>query len=845
MGIIRWVLDEDRKSAAIETDKEFLAVYGIEENIIRCVCIGKKEGQAEFPDTPFREGKAESPMDLFRSCKAELTIEELVNALLIETKKTSLYIDRATGRFSWSEKETGRVLLEEGYRELTEIPVYEYSTGGEEPVIRRVRTVDGDRNFVENLKPHEDHRAYRAKLQFQFQPGERIHGLGQGEAGIFDYRGHTQYLYQHNMRIPAPVILSDQGYGILADCGSLMVFKDEDLESYLLLDTVKALDYYFVAGKDAEEIIKGFRRLTGKAAMLPKWAFGYVQSRERYRTQEEIVSIASEYRKRGIGLDCVVQDWKTWEGDGWGQKTTDHGRYPDIPGMSSKLHDMHVHSMVSVWPNMNYDTPDCQEMQEKGYLLLDLATYNAFLPEARELYWNQANKELFADGKGFDSWWCDSTEPFSGPDWGGETRRPEEERFRLVGDEHKKFLGAERANLYAAYHARGIYENQRKTAPDKRVLNLTRSGYPGIQRYGTMLWSGDITATWETLRKQIVEGMNASMSGYPYWTLDIGGFFVLKENWKHRGCGCENDPSPKWFWQGDYEEGVKDPAYRELYVRWLEEGVFLPMFRSHGTDTPREIWNFGEPGDPFYEAIKENIRLRYRLIPYIYSLAGQVCLDDTTMLRSLFFDFPDDPRAGETEDEFLFGRNFLVCPVTSPMYYDRGGKALDRPKVRKCYLPKGADWYDFYTRERYEGGQEIYAEAGLSHIPVFVRAGSLIPMESGLSYAQEQSDQPFEIHIYPGEDQSFVYYEDEGDGYGYEKGIYNRILMTWKDKEKVFRISEAKKDIKGGLKGRTCRIIIEGSDQDECADSCNLEFVYKGEEEEIPCSTRTTGKKQR
>ena len=590
----------------------------------------------------------------------------------VETDRIRLVIDRESGRFTWYAQKTGGLLLREGGKELTQVPLQEWSTGGEAPVYRRVHTVDGDRSVVENLRPVDAGMAYRAKLFFDWQPGEQIHGLGQGEEGIFDYRGKTQYLYQHNMRIPMPWLLSDRGYAILADCGSLMTFNDDVRGSYLFLETVDQLDYYFICGENADELIGAYRALTGRAALLPKWAYGYVQSKERYETQDELVEVAREYRRRGIGLDCVVQDWKTWVGDHWGEKLgIDRERFPDLKKMRSELHEMNVHSMVSVWPNMNYNTVDNAQMMDAGYLLHDLSTYNAFEPAARELYWKQAYEGLYHDG--FDSWWCDSTEPFPGPDWGGETLKEPWERYVLVGNEHKKYLGAKRANLYAKAHAQGIFENQRKADPAHRVLNLTRSAYAGSQKYGVVPWSGDTAATWETLRTQITEGLNMAASGMPWWTLDIGGFFVVKENWQARGCGCNDDPTPKWFWHGDFENGLDDPGFKELYVRWLQMGVFLPMFRSHGTDVPREIWRFGEAGDMYYDAIAEAIALRYRLMPFIYSLAGAVCCDDDTMMRPLFFDFPEDMCAASQHREFMFGRSLLICLVTEPMYHLPGG----------------------------------------------------------------------------------------------------------------------------------------------------------------------------
>lgn len=801
----------------IRTDRGLLLVSAEAENIIRCVYTGREQ-EASVSPLQIRHNESACP----------LALEELDGDLQISTSLLTLRIRQADGCFVWIRRKDGFQLLEEGEKELTGIPVMKYSTCGEKPVIRRVKTVDGERNFVENLREVEDHRAYRAKLSFRFQPGEQIHGLGQGEEGIYNYRGHTQYLYQHNMRIPVPFLISDRGYGILADCGSLMTFNDDERGSYLFCDTVEQLDYYFISGDSADALIDGFRRLTGKAAMLPKWAFGYIQSREKYSTQDELVDVAEKYRRIGVGLDCVVQDWKTWPADDWGCKILDKTRYPDIRSAIDRIHGLHVHTMVSVWPNMNYGTKDYCEMSDAGFLLNDLATYDAFDEKARELYWKQCSRELFSGG--FDSWWCDSTEPFSGPDWNGEYEREPWERFLLVGGEHKKFLGADRANLYALAHARGIFENQRKADPNRRVLNLTRSGYAGSQKYGTVLWSGDISARWDVLKKQLPEALNMAMSGMPYWTFDIGGFFVVHENWAARGCECSGDPSMKWFWRGDYENGLKDPGYRELYVRWFEFGSFLPMFRSHGTDVPREIWNFGKPGDPFYDALEKTIRTRYRLMPYIYSMAGAVVQQNSTMVRSLLFDFPNDSRAASLDSEYMFGESLLICPITDPMYYGRGGEQLNAPKTWTVYLPEGTGWYDFYTDNYYEGGQTLTLTVSLDHIPVFVRAGSILPMESGLTYAEEVPDTPFEFHLYPlrhpGQKISpvhrILYYEDDGDGYGYESGAFQQIPVIWDEKDNLFSIGSSPFRFRGGIAGRDIRLVFAGGGEQL--------FRYRGEE---------------
>ncbi len=684
-----------------------------------------------------------------------------------------------TGFITWSRTDTGETLLHEAGHALAEQTVIRYTTGGEAPVVERVKTVDGERNFIKNLSPVAAGADCRAKLCFDFAPDEGVYGLGQGEEGVWNWRHQNQYLYQHNMRIPMPFFLSDRGYGVLADCGSLMTFQDDVNGCYLYLDAVPQLDYYVITGDSFDAIIANLRGLTGKAALLPKWAFGFIQSKERYRTAAELSDVVCRYRELGVPLDGVVQDWHTWVEDHWGEKRVDKARYGDLRSRMDEIHAMHAHAMVSVWPNMNTGTADWEEFNRAGWLLNDLSTYDAFNPEARAMYWRQAKAELF-DG-GFDAWWCDSTEPFSGPDWNGAQKREPWERFTLVGGEHKKFLDPERANLYAVAHAKGIYENQRRDAPEKRVLNLTRSGYVSGQRYGAVLWSGDIAAKWSVMKAQIAEALNMAASGYPWWTLDIGGFFVVKENWRARGCGCDSDPAPKWFWQGDFEGGIDDPGYRELYVRWLQFGAFLPMFRSHGTDAPREIWHFGKPGEPFYDAIAATIRLRYQLMPYIYALAGRVWYGDGMMLRPLLFDFAKDRRAVRTATEYMFGPSLLVCPVTEPMAYAPGGAVIAREKRWTVYLPKGCDWFDFWDNARYRGGQEVTVDAPLDRMPLFVRAGSIIPIAEGLQYADQRPEGPMEVRVYPGADADFELYEDEGDGYGYERGEYTVTHLHWDD----------------------------------------------------------------
>lgn len=595
-----------------------------------------------------------------------------------------------------------------------------------EPLIRVYQTVDGQRTEIVNLRAVYDHDAYVAEINWSLQPDEHLYGLGQDEDGILDKRGTVQYLYQHNMKIPLPLVISSRGYGLLVDCGCLMKFDSRTDTAVWTLRCVTQADIYFLTGS-VDEMIASYRELTGRAAALPNWAFGYWQSKEKYESQAELLEVARRYRALGVPLDVVVQDWKTWEGDLWGDKHLDTKRYPDVAAMKEEMSRLHIHTLISVWPNLNSGGRDHREFAQAGQLLHDYSTYDAFDPAARARYYRQAE----GLHQGFDGWWCDNTEPFTAPDWRGPVKLPEQKRFELVGGEHEKYLGPERANLYALAHARGIWENQL----DKPVVNLTRSGWAGIQQYGTILWAGDTSATWAELKREIAKGLSVSFSGIPYWTVDTGAFFA-------GGTACwrkwSGDPAvePVWFWNGDYDSGVEDLGYQELYTRWMQFACFLPIFRSHGTDTPREIWNFSQP---FRAAIEDTIRLRYRLMPYILDMARRVAEEHFTIMRSLLFDFPKDPVAPTLDDEFLFGNDLLVCPVLEPMCYGPGSQKIEKPpQMRHCYLPRGTLWHDFWSDVTYAGGQWINVPLTLSHIPLFVRGGAELPTAEYLQYVQEK-----------------------------------------------------------------------------------------------------------
>ena len=685
-------------------------------------------------------------------------------------------IDNEPICFSYNDK---CVLMQE---EVKTIPQTELRYISDTDGFKKKMTANGEVSYTESMQSIPAREMHSVKIKFTIGDNEMLLGLGQYEDGILNYRNHTEYLYESNMRIAIPFLVTTGNYGIMIDSESCQIFKSEGNTIKFFIDSAETLSYYVFLGKDIKEIISRYHWITGKPSMLPRWAFGYIQSKERYKTGDELESVTETFRKRKIPIDCIVQDWHSWEEGLWGEKKFDKTRYPDLKSIVGKLHENNVHFMVSIWPNMSSDSGDYKEFAEKDMLLPNSNVYDAFDENARNLYWKQCRKEIMESGT--DALWCDNAEPFSDADWSGISKKIESERYKVVTDASRKSMKWDRINSYGLYHAKGIYENWRKDYTEKRVLNLTRSGYTGIQKYGAILWSGDITATYDTLRKQIVEGIKMGLTGMPYWTLDIGGFFVVNDKYENRGCDS-TDRTLLWFWKGDYNEGVKDAAYRELYVRWLEFGTFLPIFRSHGTDTPREPWQFGDEGDPFYDAIVANIRLRYRLMPYIYSIAAAAHMNGEIMMRGLAYDFPDDENALTVTDEYLLGPSVLVAPVYTPMYYSVGSTVLNEvKKSRSVYLPEGCGWYDFYTDEYYEGGQTIEADAPLDRIPIFIREGSIIPFSDDISYADEKDGKVSKVRVYEGCDAAFTMYFDRGDGYEFENGEYSLVKLHYTEESK-------------------------------------------------------------
>lgn len=554
------------------------------------------------------------------------------------------------------------------------------------------------------------------------------------------------------------------------------------LETSLWSKSGEEINYYVIGGANMDQIIAGYRRLTGKATIMPKWAMGFWQSRERYKTQDEILKITREFRKRKVPLDIIVQDWQYWKYDQWGSATFDPARYPDPTAMIDTLHkELNTKFMVSVWGKFYRNSDNFRELNKAGYLypaplkenLVDFLNFNfsyydAFNPAARKMYWNQLNEKLYT--KGVDAWWMDAAEP----------EMPDHD---ATPDNVAHFMnptfegpGVSNLNAYPLMHTKSVFEGQMKASPDKRVAILTRSAFAGEQKYSTVVWSGDIAGEWNNLKASIPAGLSFSMSGMPYWTTDIGGFWVKKPS---------NNTTP---------------AYQELFTRWYQFGAFCPIFRVHGADTEREIWFFGDEKSEAYKTQLKFNKLRYRMMPYIYTLNGMVNHEDYTIMRGLAMDFPNDRKAFEISDQFMFGPSILVNPVTDAS-----------ATKREVYLPKGSNWFDFWTGKTYLGGAQIDAAAPLNSIPLFVKAGAIIPFGPDLQYAMEKKADPLELRIYTGADGSFNLYEDENTNNDYLKGVFSHIPFVWNEANKTLTIGQRKGSFPGMLQNRTINIVFVDS----------------------------------
>lgn len=569
----------------------------------------------------------------------------------------------------------------------------------------------------------------------------------------------------------------------------------------------RLIDYYFIHGGSMDEVISGYRDLTGKAPIVPKWALGFWQSRERYKTQDEILSTVDEFRKRKIPIDNIVLDWSYWKEAEWGSQDFDETRFPSPDSMIDVLHRKYnTQIMISVWPKFYEGIQAYNDFEKKGWLykrnIVDqqrdwigkgyVSTfYDAFNENARKGFWELINKKIYS--KGIDAWWMDASEPDILSNVSPE-RRKQQMTPTALGS------AAEYLNAYPLQNAKGIYEGQRSTDPNKRVFLLTRSGFAGSQRYAAAVWSGDIGATWHDMKMQIAAGVNFSMSGLPYWTMDIGGFVV-----------------PQKF---ENPDAASLEEWRELNTRWYQFGAFVPLFRAHGQFPYREIFNIAPDDHPAYRSVLYYNRLRYRLLPYIYSLAGAAYHDNYTIMRGLAMDFAKDTVALNVNDQFLFGPSLLINPVCEY-----------KQTTREAYLPKSAGWYDLYSGKWFAGGQKIAAEASYERMPVFVKAGSILPFGPDLQYTTEKPADTITLNIYTGADASFNLYEDEGTNYNYEKGAFSIIPIKYKEATRTITIEDRKGSFNGMLQKRHFRINIISPVKPKSLDfdsSCDKDILYEG-----------------
>ena len=672
-----------------------------------------------------------------------------------------------------------------------------------------------------------DKGAYRVTTAFALQKDEPIYGLGTLQDGKLSHRGKRVEMEQSNLQDFQPVFQSIRGWSIYWDNYSRTIFDATGQNKMELSSEVgDGVDYYFMLGGSVDGNNAEMRTLSGQVPMFPLWTYGYWQSKERYKSSKELLSVVNRYRKSQIPLDGIIQDWQYWGSNyTWNAMEFVHEDFLDGKRMIDEVHRQHAHFMISIWASFGPKTKQYRELDSLG-LLYDFQTwpqsglaqwpprmdypsgvrvYDAFSPKARDIYWKYLTNLL---NEGTDAWWMDSTDP--------DCFNPKESDY-----DHSAGDGTWRRyrNAFPLATVSGVYEGQRQATSDKRVFIMTRSAFAGQQRYGSGLWSGDVSSSWEVLRNQIPLGLNYGMTGCPNFNTDIGGFFCGSYNTRGGGSAPRN------------------PQFQELYVRWMQYGLFCPVFRSHGTDCSREIWEFGKPGEAVYDAIAAQIRLRYRLLPYIYSTAWQVTSNNDTYMRPLFADFAADKRTWQEPSEFLFGRSILAAPIVQAQYtpeaVNRKGGKLDAQgldgwsvsstattnegypvvdfsgtKSATKYLPKGTQWYDFWTGKEYRGGQDVTFETRLDRVPMFVRAGSILPLGPEMQYVGEKAWDELELRIYPGADGTFTLYEDEGDSYNYERGVYTTIPFVWKDKTNTLIIGARQGSFPGMLQTRKFTIVL-------------------------------------
>ena len=672
------------------------------------------------------------------------------------------------------------------------------------------------------LLKEKDCDVTEVRQTFVLDKDEAVYGLGTIQNGKMNRRGEKKRMEQSNLEDFQNVLQSIKGWGLYWENYSPTLFEDNAQGMTFDSEVGEGIDYYFMYGGSADGVIDQMRYLTGDVPMFPLWTYGYWQSKERYKTARETESIVDQYRQLNVPLDGIIQDWQYWGSNYlWNAMDFLSEDFSNGKQMIDNVHKKHAHFMISIWASFGPMTQQFRELEKIGCLLpfetwpqsgishvwppmrdypSGVKVYDAFHPEARAIYWKYL-KTLY--DYGCDAWWMDSTDP--------DFFNPRESDY-----EHKVYGGTWRSqrNAFPLETVRGIYQAQRKDDRGKRIFIMTRSSYAGQQHYGSNMWSGDVNSSWDMLRKQVPAGLSFTLTGNPNFNTDIGGFFCSSYNTKGSGSAPKN------------------PQFQELYVRWMQYGLFCPVFRSHGADAPREIWQFGQKGEPVYDAIEKQIRLRYRLVPYLYSIAWQVTSNNDSYMRPLFAEFAADKKVWNMTDEFMFGHNILACPIVDPQYteekvirtnamtgWDRregvrregekeSGVNWSEKKMAVKYLPKGTIWYDFWTNKSFKGGQTVTLVTQFDRVPMFVCAGSILPLGPEMQYVGEKAWDNLEIRVYPGANGSFVLYEDEGDSYNYEKGVYSTITFSWNDKARKLTIGARKGDFPGMLKSRQFTIIL-------------------------------------
>jgi len=644
--------------------------------------------------------------------KSDFTVTEDADYVKISTKSLNVNVSKTSALVSYYNK-AGELILSESQKSVTPATVLTTSTN-------------------------------TCTATFDSPVTEGIYGLGQHQQRIMDYKGKTLALDQQNGEIALPFMQSSLGYGLLWDNYSLTQFSgnlSSNTKYKFSSESGKMVDYYFMYGPELDSVVYQYRNATGVAPMFPKWAYGLFQSKDKYATQVEILTLANKYRAANLPLDCIVQDWDYWTPNYWGSNTMDATKYPNPKAMVDSLHAMNLHTMISIWPVFHSSTANYQQFNAIGALYPSAGLHHFYDPHndaARKIYWNQVNSQLFSK-YGWDAWWADNDEPQGWPD----------------AFDRKNFITAKGSavtyyNTYPIQHTAGFFNGWIADMPNKRPFILSRSAFPGQQRYATAVWSGDIASTWTTFQNQLSGGLNYSLSGMPYWTTDIGGYFYT--DWS-------------------------TAANNELMIRWFQYGAFCPIFRIHGQGEKALV------STSFTQSTKEKLaatdKLRYRLMPYIYSMAWKVTNENYTIMRHLIMDYRTDANVKSIDNQFMFGSSMMINPVSSAGVTQRS-----------VYLPAG-NWYDFWTGKQYTGSQTITTDAPITKIPVFVKAGSIIPMGPEIMYATQSID-PTEIRVYKGANGSFTLYEDEGDTHNYEKGSYSVIPFIYDETSKELTIGARK-----------------------------------------------------